>query len=336
MKRLVALALATAAFASPVEAAGVPRLDHAFVIVEENMSFDEVTRARAAEAPYLNGLARAHVRHGAYYAIAHASLANYTGLVSGQRQGWRDHWTWLGSTVHERSGPTIAAQLDRAGLSWRGYFESMPEPCTGLAGLHDRHRVGYATRHNPFVYFSEIAADRDYCRSHVVPYERHFAEDLRSGPPAFALIVPNTCNDGHDAGCEGDRTQPQVMDGWLAASVPPILEFIRSHPRSALFITFDESDDDDSSCCNQEPGRGGGHVDLVMVAPALERAAGYVAGRPANHFSLLRTLEEAFALPPLGASAEVEPMDELFREASGGAVDTPPALRERSAHPKSP
>lgn len=307
------LALTVLLVASSARGAGVPRLDHVFIIVGENMRFEDVTETHAAEAPYLNGLARDHVRHAAFYGVTHPSLGNYTALVSGQIPGWLDRQNCPSYGSCLRAGPTLADQLDRRGLTWRGYFESMPRPCARPAELLDEYRVGYATRHNPFVYFQEVVADEGYCGRHVIPLERNLTAALESAAPNFALIVPNTCNDGHDANCRPNETRLQVFDGWLERQVPPILEFLRDHPRAALFITFDESDPGDAAaCCNQKPGAGGGHVDLVMVAPRLESAAGHRVTEPANHYSLLRTVEDAFGLAPLGEAEHVAPITGLF------------------------
>ena len=291
----------------------VPRLEHVFVIIEENMNFDDVVN-HATEAPYLSALAQDHVRHEAYYGLTHASLGNYTGMVSGQIPSSLDQRNCPGYTDCIRAGPTIAAQLDSKGLTWRGYFESMPRPCARPSGGLDGYQVGYATRHNPFVYFQEIVGNEPYCLAHVVPYEKNFEADLKSGPPNFAFIVPNTCNDGHDTGCQVNKTPLQVLDAWLEKNAPPILKFVYQNPRSALIVTFDEAvTSDRSACCNQKPGAGGGHIDFVMVAPGLERARGHRPTTPANHYSLLRTLEEAFGLAPLGEAVSVPPMTDLFK-----------------------
>lgn len=311
MRRALCLGLLLAAVSA--RASGVPRLEHVFVIIEENMNFEEVTTTHAAEVPYLNALALAHVRHESYYAITHPSLGNYTAMVSGQVPGPNERRNCPLYSNCIRAGPTIAAQLESKGLTWRGYFESMPRPCAWPTGFFDDFQHGYATRHNPFVYFDEIVRDDAYCQARIVPYEKNFAADLKSGPPNFSFIVPDTCNDGHDAGCRVDRTALQVLDDWLEKNVPPILKFVYQNPGSALFITFDEAESGDrSSCCNQRGERGGGHIDFVMVAPGLERAPGHLSTKPANHYSFLRTLEEAFGLAPLGEAAKVAPMSDLF------------------------
>jgi len=293
--------------------AGVPPLQHVFLIIEENISFEEVTVTHGAEAPYLNALAAAHVRHEKFYAVAHPSLGNYTAMISGQVPLSSESRNCPRYSNCIRPGPTIAAQLDAKGRSWRGYFESMPVPCARPTGFLDNYNYGYATRHNPFVYFSEIVADEAYCNAHVVPYEKNFERDLAGTPPAFAFIVPDTCNDGHDAGCRAGKTPLEVLDNWLEKHVPPILQFVYANPGSALIITFDESESGDrAGCCNQRADRGGGHIDFVMVAPGLERKPGHRSLVPGNHYSLLRTLQEGFGLEPLGESAKVKPMTDLF------------------------
>jgi phosphatidylinositol-3-phosphatase len=292
---------------------GVPPLQHVFVIIEENMSFEEVTVTHGDEAPYLNALAAAHVRHEAYYATAHPSLGNYTAMISGQVPLPAEARNCPRYSNCIRPGPTLAAQLDAKRRSWRGYFESMPFPCARPTGFLDNYSYGYATRHNPFVYFGEIVDDAPYCEAHVVPYEKNFAKDLATSPPTLAFIVPDTCNDGHDAGCKSGKTALEVLDGWLEKNVPPILKFVYANPGSVLIITFDESESDDRrACCNQRANRGGGRIDFVMIAPGLERAPGHRSKVPGNHYSLLRTLQEGFGLAPLGESARVKPMTDLF------------------------
>lgn len=312
---LVALVLSLLGLA-PAPPGSVPHLDHAFVIVLENTNFSDVFGAKASEAPYLNNLAGAHVRADNYYGISHVSLGNYIGMVSGQIPSALDHADCPPYSACVRSGPTIGAQLDGAGLTWRAYMESMPAPCTFPTGTTDNYQTGYATRHNPFVYFSEIVGNPSYCAAHDVPYVANdFANDLAAGPPNFSFIVPDTCDDGHDAACNNTgRTQIQNLDAWLAANVPPILTYMGTHSNSALFITFDEAANQDTSgCCNQPPaGIGGGHVGFVMVAPGHEHGAGYKSMVAANHYSLLRTLEDGFGVAPLAEAAKVAPMTDLF------------------------
>src|SRR5262249_3766721 len=219
---LVLLSAAGARAEEPKAGIRVPRLQHVFVIIEENMGFDEVATLHASEAPYLNALAQTHVRHEAYYALTHPSLANYTALNSGQMPSAAEERNCPLYRNCSRRGPALANQLAANGLTWRGYFESMPFACARPTGFWDDYQYGYATRHNPFVYFQEIVRDEAYCGAHIVPYEKNFAADLEASPPNFALIVPNTCNDGHDSGCKVGKSSLEVIDGWLEKNVPPI------------------------------------------------------------------------------------------------------------------
>jgi hypothetical protein len=237
-------------------------------------------------------------------------------MVSGPVPSALDHADCVPYSLCVRPGPTIGAQLDAAGLTWRAYLQSMPAPCTYPTGPVDNYQTGYATRHNPFVYFNEIVDNPAYCASHDVPYTQ-FAPDLASpgGPPNFSFIVPDTCDDGHDDDCNASgRTKIQNIDAWLQAHVPAILAYVNTHADSALMITFDESGVlDTSGCCNQPPlGVGGGHIGFVMVAPGHERAAGYRSTTPANLYSMLRTIEDSMGLAPLGEAAKVNPMVDIF------------------------
>ena len=108
--------------AVPPAATAVPAISHAFVIIEENTNFSDVFGARASEAPYLNSLADAHVRHDAYYATSHVSLGNYISMVSGQVPQPLDHFDCPTYAACVRPGPTIGAQLDGAGRTWRGHL----------------------------------------------------------------------------------------------------------------------------------------------------------------------------------------------------------------------
>jgi hypothetical protein len=151
----------------------------------------------------------------------------------------------------------------------------------------------YAKKHDPFVYFRHVLA-RPWWLRRVVPFGQ-FAGDVRSGRlPSFALVVPNLCNDMHDCPvATGDR--------WLAENIEPLL----SGPglaRSVVFIVFDEGTTD---------ARGGGNVPALAVGPAVRPGATYL--EPTSHYGLLRTIEDAWGLPHLGASASAHPITGIWR-----------------------
>jgi hypothetical protein len=193
----------------------------------------------------------------------------------------------------------------------------------------------YAARHDPFVYFHSIIDTPD-CARNVVPLERLAADLAPGRTPNLVFITPNLCHDGHDAPCKGlgadGRPEPgglRSADAFLEAWVPKILASEAYRRGGLLIITFDEGDSAstaDSSghlrieypgrkCCHELPGPnlgafpqtehwgndtvvyddyGGDRTGSVLLSPRL--APGTVASTPFNHFSLLRTLEQAFGI----------------------------------------
>ena len=97
---LVAASLATAAFAQEDRIpAGIPNLDHVFVIMMENHGYQQVIDN--PNEPYLNSLIQNKQVNLAtnYYAIGHPSLTNYLEVVGGSNFGVRsDNAPAWGST----------------------------------------------------------------------------------------------------------------------------------------------------------------------------------------------------------------------------------------------
>ena len=87
-------------------------------------------------------------------------------------------------------------------------------------------------------------------------------------------------------------------DLWLRRVVGPLLKL----PRTAIFITFDEG---------RTSARGGGHVPTLVVGTAVRRKSAFHA--VTNHYGLLWTIEQAWALPLLGRSASAKPITGIWR-----------------------
>jgi phosphatidylinositol-3-phosphatase len=331
----------------------LPRIRHVFVIVLENQSFSEAFGPSGA-APYL---ARTLPAQGAllenYYAIGHWSLDNYIAIVSGQAPNpatQRDcprptEFAPSGSgldaagelsgvgCVYPASVRTLADQLEKAGLTWKGYMEDLdvdvardrPATCSvariGRTDLTE-HASGddeYASKHDPFVYFHTILDHPKRCASHVVNLEV-LATDLRriATTPNYSFITPNLCHDGHDPRCsDGAPGGLEGIDGFLKTWVPRITRSLAFRKDGLLVITFDESDgsppDGFDACCGEKPlpgateapgfrGPGGGRVGAVALSPFIR--AGTVSMKPYNHYSLLRTVEDIFGLGHLGYAAQ--------------------------------
>ena len=232
-----------------------------------------------AAAPYLNALARRYGLATQSYAITHPSLPNYLALTSGSTHGVSSDCT--DCTVHGRD---IVDQLDAAGISWRAYLEDYPGGCFGGAGSG-----GYAKKHDPFIYYDDIAASARRCR-HLVGFAA-LSADLRSGHlPTFAWITPNLCDDTHDCPVgAGDR--------FLAATVPALLRELGPH--GFLIITWDEGSSDAGCCAGAAAG---GRVATLVAGPDVRRGARERAA--VDHYGVLRTIEDALGVGALGAAAQ--------------------------------
>ncbi len=299
----------------------LPPIKHVFVIVLENKSYDETFGADPG-SPYLGVDLRAQGNLlEQYYATGHASLDNYITMVSGlppnpltQADCPLPPWS---ACVNPALISTVANQIDAAGLTWRGYMEDMPAPCDhpGL-GLTDRDLTEtataasqYATRHNPFMYFSSIIGDPARCAADVVNLDQ-LPHDLASASttPNYVFITPDLCSDGHDVTCaDGGPGGYAGIDAFLRTWVPQI-EHSPAWANSLLLITFDEAETADSSaCCFSTPfagisGNGGGRIGALAISPFI--APGTSSTVPYNHCSMLASVEDLYGLPRLGGAAD--------------------------------
>jgi hypothetical protein len=351
-------------------AAALRSIHHVFLIVLENQGYD-ATFGSPASDPYLASTLPAQ---GAlltdYYGIGHLSNDNYIALVSGQAPNplnQADCQTFVdfpstaavaadgqisgSGCVFPTSVQTVADQLDRANRTWKGYMEDMgnvpsreasvcAHPPVGAPDPTQRAVAGdgYATRHDPFVYFHSIIDDTRLCDSHVVPLGSStgslpagtpagatpLATDLKSvsTTPNLSVIVPNLCNDGHDAPCinqAGGGSALTNIDAFLRTWVPLITGSPAYKQDGLLEVTFDEaevggdSQTSAASCCNQVPGPaspnpglsgpGGGRIGSVLLSPFI--AAGTKSAVPYNHYATLGTIEDIFGLSRLGQAKTV-------------------------------
>ena len=258
--------------------------------------------------------------------------------------------------VYPSNVQTIAGQLTDAGLTWRDYNEGMgadPQRESSVCGHPGVNMVDgtqkatatdeYATRHNPFVYFHSIIDDTTLCDTHVVGLDM-LTKDLASAAdtPNYVFITPDLCDDGHDAPCaNGQPGGLAQADGFLRQWVPRITGSPAFKDQNGLLIvTFDEAETDDaSSCCGEIPGpgsplpgifgMGGGDVGAVLLSPCI--APGTVSQTPYNHYTMLRSVEDLFALSHLGyagLSGEQSFGSDVFtRSCPLAAANAPPSVR---------
>ena len=261
---------------TPLPSTPLPAFSHIFTFVMENHSYDQII-GNTSSAPYMNSLAAQYGLATNYYGVIHPSLPNYIALTAG------DTFT-ITKNCNDCfiDTPNLVDQLETAGKSWKGYMESMPEPCyIGDAGSR------YRQKHNPFIYFDSIRNNPARCAK-IVPFEQ-FDVDLQAGAlPQYAWITPDMCNSMHDCSVK-------IGDDWLQLWVPKILASPAWQQNGVLFITFDEGrPSDDTGCCVHAVG---GHIVTLVISPLAK--PGFQSNVAYNHYSLLRTIEEAWDLPLL-------------------------------------
>jgi phosphatidylinositol-3-phosphatase len=233
---------------------------------------------------------------------------------------------------------------ENAGCGQPVKFDAGWSDGTQTAEKRDQLVDQYASRHNPFVYFHSIVDDAAGCSAHIVNLAALKTDlNDETTTPNYVFITPNLCNDGHDGGdghscVNGDPGGLVSADKFLSDTVPGILESPAFKHDGLLIITFDESDididfdpwtgklkfeGDASACCNEQPGPnirrgatvfgvpdhgpgvvgpGGGRIGAVLVSPFIK--PGTVSKIPYNHYSMLRSIEDFFAVEHLGYAAQ--------------------------------
>jgi hypothetical protein len=158
--------------------------------------------------------------------------------------------------------------------------------------------AGYAKKHDPFMYYDDIARDPQRCHD-VVGFDQ-LASDLRRGTlPTFAFISPNLCDDTHDCPvATGDR--------FLAGLIPRLLR--EAGPHGFVVLTWDEGASDRGCCVDAR----GGRIATIAAGPDVRRHGH--GDRPVDHYGVLRTVEHALGLRPLGGAAlrRSGSLDDLF------------------------
>jgi hypothetical protein len=339
MRRTLVLVIALTALLLPAAASAAP-IKHVFIIVLENKQYEDAFGPSGLiNAPYLSQeLPSKGVLVPRYYGVGHNSLDNYIAMVSGQaptpktKADCPDPLTSVGTAAvapynlaagdgctYPDNFVSIADQLAAKGLTWKGYNQGIPGPCSLAA-----NNGPYARKHNPFVFFDSLR-ESGQCQANDVGLDA-LPADLASDKtaPNLSFIVPDQCNDGHTA-CPStfpvpnpvtdDQDALRQSDVWLREWVPQILAS-PAMKHGLLIVTFDEGLEM-TACCNEQPGPadpnpggyakgvpgpGGGRSGAVLISPRI--TPGRVSLRAYNHYSLLRSLEDNFGLSHLGYAGQ--------------------------------
>ena len=234
--------------------------------------------------PYLNDLIDRYGLAERASGVSRPSQPNYLALFSGSTYDVHDDGN------HDIDAPTVVDQIEAAGRTWKEYAENRPPDCfTGSSASGGRDGPGdYRRKHAPAISFDAIRNDPARCANLV---------DLtafRPGDVAYSLIIPNECHDAHDCGLD-------EADQWLASFVPSIVDSQAFASGGLLIVTFDEDNGNDP---------GGGHVATVVISPHV--ATGFRSDQPHDHYSVLRTIEDAWGLDCLANACSATPLREFF------------------------
>jgi acid phosphatase len=261
---------AAAVSSSPAAGGSLPTPAHVVVAIFENKDAGQVERS----APYLTSLAQQGAALTDAHGERHPSQPNYLALFSGSTQGVTNDACSL--SFH---GDNLAAQLRKAGKSFVGYSESLPN--AGYTGC--RSRGGYARKHAPWVDFPALPASVNQ------PYSAMPSD--YSKLPTVAFVVPNLCDDMHDC-------PVRTGDAWAKQHLAPYVEWAKAHD-SLLIVTFDEDD-----------GTSANHIATAVVGAGVRPGSTY--GARVDHYSLLRTIEDMYGLAPLGRAAQAAPIQGIW------------------------
>ena len=220
------------------------------------------------QAPYLNSLSRQGLSLTRSFAITHPSQPNYLALFSGSTQG-----VTTDACAPTLSGPNLASELSAAGYTFTGYSEGLPQ--TGYTGCS---AGAYARKHNPWVDFTNLGPSVN------APFTT-FPGDYDQ-LPTVSFVIPDLDHDMHDGTVrQGDQ--------WLHDHLGAYAAWVYAH-HSLLIVTWDE---DDGAKANQIP--------TILVG------AGLMSGTDSmrsTHYTVLRTIEDAYGLARLGASSTAPPL----------------------------
>jgi hypothetical protein len=235
-------------------------------VVLENTNYDTALRQ-----PFLASLAMRGALLTHFTAEAHPSQPNYIALISGSTY-----------SVHSDSKVSLDARhigdlVETKGLQWKVYAESYPGNCFLGTGAGT-----YVRKHVPFLSFKNVQNDQTRCGARIVNASELINDIRDSKMPAYSLYIPDLKNDGHDTGVA-------YADHWLSTTFGPLLQDPKFMKGLLFIVTFDES---------KSYLFGGNHVLTILVGDSVK--PGTTLDANYTHYSLLRLVEDEFALGSLG------------------------------------
>ncbi|WP_256238306.1 alkaline phosphatase family protein [Bacillus sp. EB600] len=255
------------------EKAGMQKIDHVVIVIEENHSKSKITNNPSA--PYMNSLMKQGANFTNYHAIEHPSQPNYLDIFSGSNHGVKDDK----QPISKFSSKNLASELIEKNYSFAGYSEDQPSVGYDekLAGN------GYVRKHNPWTNFTNVPKEANQ------PLES-FPEDFTK-LPTVSFVIPNQQNNMHDGTIK-------EADQWLKEHLDSYVHWAKTH-NSLLIVTWDE---DEGSKENTIP---------TFFVGSMVKTGQY--DENFNHFNLLRTIEDIYGLSHAGAAQSSQPIMSIWK-----------------------
>lgn len=329
-------------------AASASRLDRVFIIMIENHGLHSVIGDPAA--PYITSLSRTYGKARRYYGVTHPSLPNYVAAISGSN--WdvnSDDPTLRFAHTNvvdqlEAAGHSWAAYMDA--MPTAGYLGSYwPNEANPLyANKHNPFILMTDIRSNParrahIKPYGALAHDLNSTSAPqyvwIGPDQCH---DMHGGVYGTVAGHPETpCPYGNSKGDAADQALKRKADRFVEHAVTTIMRSQAWTKRSAIFLVSDEGDytgveknggwESPAGCCDSpylpagdprvSPAWPGGTYGGALIPAVVVTGAGprhVVDDTAYNHYSLLRTVEDAFGLSHLvfaSDSQQVHSMTDL-------------------------
>lgn len=279
MKKLCGLGLLILSMASFAYARS-----HVILVIEENRSYSSVY---PTGMPWLSQMGDNYSIATNYYSDEPGSLLDYLWLSSGS--GESVFGCTGGGCSKTITDDNIFREINKAGLSWKLYAESLPSP-----GYMGSSYGAYVKRHNPAAWYSDIVNSSSQ-RQRMVPFTQ-FAKDLSAKAlPDYSIIVPNLNHDAHSG-------TMAAADSWLKQNLAGLLSssYFSSGGNGVLFVTFDNANGDAQ-----------GQVFTTVIGPSVSRKV--KNGTHFRHENTLRTMIQLLGLSVYpGASSSVSSMMSAF------------------------
>jgi len=285
---------------------------HVFLISLASPGYDAAFDATASQMPYLAGELRPQgVLLTDYSLLDPAAMPNGLAAIGGQEPtaASKAECVEYEACLQPVETLSLADQLTSGRLTWRAYLEDMADP-EGKPGncVHPEPDApeaprsgGYAAKLNPFVFFHSLL-DLGDCAANDVPLSE-LAADLKKAEATanFSYVVPNLCNSGFRGQCpEGVADGAAAANAWLERVVPEILASPAYEKGGLLIVSFGAADPPpppDPAAAPADPLKAGALLLSPLLTPGGTDATRY------DPYSLLRSIEDLFGLPPLGAAA---------------------------------